>query len=118
MRVGKELLEEHSLTDNHEHTPREVAQLYRNIISDGKMCAYQQKVMHGYVSRRLESDTNIDSQSSLSWTNNGYISSHFEGYAFAIQEQEIATKYLIHKRERDAGKTPKCDNRCRLCGVN
>ena len=52
---------------------------------------------------------------SLSWTCDRYITSHFEGYAFAIQEQEIATKYLIHKRDKDASKQPRCDNRCRLC---
>ena len=118
MRVGKELLGKYSLTDDQGYTHREVSELDRSKASDERLSAYQQKVMHGYVVRKLQSDSNIDNQSSLSWTNNRYISSHFEGYAFAIQEQEITTKYLMHKRDRDAGKTPRCDNRCRLCGIN
>ena len=92
MRVGKELLEKYSLTYDQGYTPREVAQLYRSRSSDEKRSAYQQKIMHSYAVRKLERDSNIENQSSLSWTNNRYISSHFEEYAFAIQEQEITTK--------------------------
>ena len=43
------------------------------------------------------------------------MTSHFEGYAHAIQEQEISTKFLVNKRMVDAGKIPKMDNKCRLC---
>ena len=46
------------------------------------------------------------------------MTSHFEGYIAAVQEQEIPIKYLINKRARDAGKEPPCDNRCHLCKTN
>ena len=71
--------------------------------------------MHGYISRKLEDNNNIGRKSSLSWACDRYITSHLEGYAFAIQEQEIATKYLINKRDKDASKPPRCDRKCRLC---
>ena len=32
-----------------------------------------------------------------------------------ITEQELPTKYIRNKRERDSGKTPTCNNKCRLC---
>ena len=47
-----------------------------------------------------------------------YLTSHFIAYACAIEEQKIATKYLINKRQRDEGKTPTISNECRLCKKN
>ena len=41
------------------------------------------------------------------------MSSHFEAYACAIQEQEIGTKDLISRRNKKVG--VHTDNRCRLC---
>ena len=32
-----------------------------------------------------------------------------------IAEQEPPTKYIRNKRGRDSGKTPTCNNKCRLC---
>ena len=32
-----------------------------------------------------------------------------------ITEQELPTKYIRNKRERDSGKTRTCNNKCRLC---
>ena len=74
--------------------------------------------MHGYFNRTIEKDQKIDHKTSKSWTKNRKLTSHFEGYIAAIQEQEIPTKYLINKRARDAGKKPSCDNKCRLCKTN
>ena len=74
--------------------------------------------MHGYFNRTIEKDQKIDHKASKSWTKNRKLTSHFEGYVAAIQEQEIPTKYLINKRSRDAGKEPPCDNKCRLCKTN
>ena len=33
----------------------------------------------------------------------------------AITEKELPTKYIRNKRDRDSGKTPTCNNKCRLC---
>ena len=35
-----------------------------------------------------------------------------------MEEQEIATEYLLNKRQRDEGKTPTINNKCRLCKTN
>ena len=47
-----------------------------------------------------------------------YLTSTFVAYAYTIQEQEIATKYLINKRQRDFGSLPTVTSRCRLCKSN
>ena len=43
------------------------------------------------------------------------MTSHFEGYLGAIQDQEIATKYLKRKRQIDSGQQPTMNNKCHLC---
>ena len=43
------------------------------------------------------------------------MTSHFEGYAHALYEQEINTKDLQYCREKKAGLQPKLNNKCRLC---
>ncbi|XP_052833275.1 uncharacterized protein LOC106878562 [Octopus bimaculoides] len=118
IRLRRQLLEQHSLSDNLEYMPNEVTRFYCNVSSDERMSLYEQKTMHGYVNRKLRDDSNIDHQSSLSWTNSQITTSHLEEYVFAVQGQEISTKYLMHKRDRDAGKAIKCDNRCRLRRVH
>ena len=46
------------------------------------------------------------------------ITSQFEGYLEAIQDQEIPTKFLFHKRQIDSGQSPTTNNKCRLCKIN
>ena len=53
---------------------------------------------------------------STSWTTDKYVTSHFEGYAFAIHEQEINTKDLQYRRDI-SGKAPSQNNKCRLCDL-
>ena len=74
--------------------------------------------MHGYINRIIEKDGKIDHNNSKSWTINRKLTSHFEGYIAAIQDQKIPTKYLLNKRARDAGKEPSCDNKFHLCKTN
>ena len=73
---------------------------------------FTSKVMHGYFNRTIGKDQKIDQKTSKSWNKNRKLTSHFEGYIAAIQEQEIPTKYLINKKARDVGKEPPCDNKC------
>ena len=63
----------------------------------------------------MDKDDNIDKQQSLAWKNDRFITSDLEGYMGTITEQELPTKYIRNKRERDLGKTPACNNKCRLC---
>ena len=44
--------------------------------------------------------------------------SQLENYLSTIQDQELPTKYLKDKRARESGKTPDCNNKCRLCTTN
>lgn len=43
---------------------------------------------------------------------------YFEGFIAEIHDQEIATKFLINKSNKDGNVTPKCNKKCRLCKVN
>ena len=54
--------------------------------------------MHGYMTRTIDNNTNINHDISKSWTCGKGMTSQFESYAFAIQEQEIYTKDLEYRR--------------------
>ena len=56
--------------------------------------------MHGYIAKSAESDPKIGHRSSKSWTRNKDMSSEFEAYAFAIKDQDIATKYINPKQQK------------------
>ena len=60
--------------------------------------------MHGYFRKTIESGQNIDKKESQQWLQDKYLTSHFTAYACAVEEQKIATKYLINKRQRNEGK--------------
>ena len=76
------------------------------------------KIMHDYFNRTIAKDQKIDHKTSKSWNKNLKLTSHFEVYITAIEEQEMPTKYLINKSARDAGKEPPCDNKCPLYKTN
>ena len=63
----------------------------------------------------MDNDNNIDKQQSLAWTKNRFITSDLEVYMGKSTEQELPTKYIRNKRDRDSGKTPTYSNKCRLC---
>ena len=64
LRGGSELLTKFSLPDELPCDPRNE---YLNKDLKEKYSAYQKKVMHGYVSRKLEDDANINRKCSISW---------------------------------------------------
>ena len=66
--------------------------------------------MHSYVFKKAEADKDIDAQGSHNWMNTG-ISSHVEGYVIALQEQEIATRATIKRRNKNRNN----ETKCRLC---
>ena len=66
--------------------------------------------MHCYIFRKVEADQEIDTQASHNWLNTG-LSSHVEGYATALQEQEIPTKATIKWHTEE----PNIESKCRLC---
>ena len=70
---------------------------------------WKQKPLHSYLFRRIEEQAEIDQRAIIEWMNTG-ISSHLEGYATALQEQEIGTQVTIKRV-----KGQKLPTKCRLC---
>ena len=56
--------------------------------------------MYGYFFKKLQNDETIIKNVSNSRSTYNTITSHFEGYVNAIQDQEIPTKCLINKRRQ------------------
>ena len=118
IRVGDEHPQKYDLNVENKEQPKITSKRFTKADTNFHHKKFTSKVMHGYFNRTIEKDQKIDHKTSKSWTKNRKLTSHFEGYIAAIQEQEIPTKYLINKRARDAGKKPPCDNKCRLCKTN
>ena len=61
---------------------------------------YLQKPLHGYVSKHISHLSEIDQLKSKQRTCNKCMTTRFEAYPCAIQEQEIDTKGLISRRNK------------------
>ena len=118
IRVDDELLQKYDLNVQNEEQPNIPSKRFTKVGTIFHHKKITSKVMHGYFNRTIERDQKIDHKTSKSWTKDRKLTSHFEGYIAAIQEQEIPTKYLINKRARDAAKKPPSDNKYRLCKTN
>ena len=115
VRVASEIMRLLDLPSTASTTPRCLGIAVTRAHSKARKEAYAGKVMHGYLAREMAKKSEVNLAQSVSWQKSKQMTSHFEGYAHAIQEQEISTKFLINKRMLDAGKTPSMDNKCRLC---
>ena len=118
IRVGKELISKNNVVATPTDTTKQARKKLLRRIQEEKSNSYKRKVMHGYFRKTIELDQNIDKKESQQWLQDKYLTSHFTAYACAVEEQEIATKYLNNKRHRDEGKTPSISNKCRLCKTN
>ena len=113
IRIANELIKQSNIEVNENLSPRDVGQLYQQYVINTKSQKFTEKQMHGYLFKKVKEQDQIDK--STSWTTDKYITSHFEGYAFAIHEQEINTKDLQYRHDIKSGKTPWQNNKCRLC---
>ena len=113
IRIANELIKQSNIEVNENLSPRDVGQLYQQYVINTKSQKFTEKQMHGYLFKKVKEQDQIDK--STSWTTDKYITSHFEGYTFAIHEQEINTKDLQYRRDIKSGKTPWQNNKCRLC---
>ena len=52
------------------------------------------------------------------WKKDKFVMSQQEDYLSTVQDQELPIKYLRYKRGWDSGKTPDCNNKCRLYTTN
>ena len=118
IRVGKELLSKSNVIASVTDTPKQTGKKLLRQLQEEKTKSYKEKMMHCYFRKTIEENKNMDHKESQQWLQDKYLTSHFVAYACAIQEQEIATKYLLSKRQHDEGKTPTINNKCRLCKTN
>ena len=102
----------------HQLIPKQAGKKLLRRVQEEKSNSYKRKVLHGYFRKTIELDQNIDKKESQQWLQDKYLTSHFAAYACAVEEQEIAAKYLINKRQRDERKTPTISNKFRLCKTN
>ena len=72
----------------------------------------QTHTLHGHFRKTIELDQHIDKKESQQWLQGKYLTSHFTAYACAVEEQEIATKDLLNKRQCDEGKAPSISDKC------
>ena len=115
LRIGSELLINGKTEDDFEERPKIISQKLIQKEQDRLTTNYINKKMHGYFFKKMMSDENINMKLSKTRAVNKTVSSHFKGYLNDICDQEIPTKFLINKHQRDSGQEPTCNNKCRLC---
>ena len=74
--------------------------------------------MHVPYYRKLQQNDNIDISVSQQRSRTKKITSQFEGYLEAIQDQDIPTKFFVHERQIDSAQSPTTNNKCRLCKID
>ena len=115
LRIAEELLSSLEVNADPTMTPLECSDATAKAILKKRESLFISKVTHGYIAREMKKKVDVDVRTSLSCWSNRKLSSHFEGYIQAIQEQEIKTKYLMRKRAIRSGKEVIVDDKCRLC---
>ena len=88
IRVDDELLQKYDLNVQNEEQPNIPSKRFTKVGTIFHHKKITSRVMHGYFSRTIERDQKIDHKTSKSWTKDRKLTSHFEGYIAAIQEQE------------------------------
>ena len=118
VRLGKEYERLYLQDEQEERSKRRVksiAKMVTNEMSKYRKEKWHEKVQHGYLLRKTKDNEDIDQKESNTWLINGKFSSHFEGYLFAIHEQEIETKTMRRIREKDPLKGKEMPRLCRMC---
>ena len=90
IRVGNELLIDNDITETSDSKPKSLSRKYTK--RKQKNILQQQNILQ--------------------------ITTQFEGYLEAIQDQEMPVKFLVRKRQTDSGQSPTTNNKCRLCKIN
>jgi hypothetical protein len=113
--VASQLTQYLSIPCDQSGNPRAYGKLVTAAINKQKKIDFQEKIMHGYMFREMEKRPEVDLKASLSWFKNRSMTSTFESYATAVQEQEVASKFLMKIRHKDPVQQAKLSNKCRLC---
>ena len=115
VRVGYELLQRSEIEDKINEKPRTISKNFSTKEQNLKTKKYSNKKVHSYFYNKLQSDIKIDTNISNRRSTGKSMTSQFEGYLASKHDQEIPTKYLINKRQKEAGKEVTCNTKCRLC---
>ncbi|XP_057295655.1 uncharacterized protein LOC130624072 [Hydractinia symbiolongicarpus] len=118
VRQAREFLSTANIDVEENCTPQKLSQKYLQYCKKQRLQRFEEKAMHSYIWRKISSQESVNLAKTTSWSANKYMTSHFEGYAHALYEQEINTKDLQYRRDKKAGLQPKHNNRCRLCKVH
>ena len=118
LRVGSELLEKYHINDDNDKRPKVLSKKITAAKQKEHDAKYREKSMHSYFYKKLSNDPLIDMKISNSRPVDKKTTSHFEAYINTIHDQEIPTKFLINKREKDNNQEITCNNKCRLCKNN
>ena len=114
LRVTNDLINSQNIEDNENDHSQKISSKYVKMNRRNLNDRYLNKKMHSYFRNKLEKDDNIDMEKSNSRSVNKNMTFHVEGYYSTIHDQELIAKYLKNKRERDDGKQPTFNNKCRL----
>ena len=93
--------------------PRDLARAVRSALKKENAKAWTELPQHGFVQRKQTEQAEYDSKLANKWLSKPSMTSHVEGYIFAMQEQEIRTKSLDKKR--NANSDQHTDDLCRHC---
>ena len=110
LRVSNELLTAFQIDTNEDTIPKSLSAKIKMEMKKNHHKSWLEKIQHGYLFKQRENIREFEKSETNAWLKNSTISSHVEGYICAIQEEEINTKLLQHKRSRD-----ETNPNCRLC---
>ena len=99
VRVQRELLESKNIDDNENWKPSFLSITHVREVLKTKAEYFTSKPLNGYFRKKIIENKVVVQKLTDQWSNDKYISSHFEAYTCAIHEQEIGTKDLIYQRE-------------------
>ena len=113
-RVSEELIKSLELAELEGDTPKMVSARTKKHLKDLHGECWLKKKQHGYLFSKRRDVGNIDVELTNAWHTNSTFSSHVEGSLYAIQEEEINTNYLKHKRSDNKQEV---NPKCRLCNT-
>ena len=113
LRVSEELQLSLNIIVQDESPPKAISTLSKKCLKKLHKDNWMKNKQHGYLFNNRININDIDLELTYGWLKNSTFSSHVEGFICSIQEEEINTKYLKHKRIKNREDTTTTD--CRLC---
>ncbi len=95
--------------------PRIASKNIKKKIKDDHLKSWTGKAQHGFLFKTRERITDIDQDKTNYWLTKSSTTSHVEGYICAIQEEEINTRGLQKRREKNDVDGQNKNYRCRVC---